>query len=165
MVGLALSVAPPIQGRLNAQSRISGAVGVAVPIGGTADRIKIGYQSVLAISLAPFQSPNRIRLEAAIAELSDKVATTVERRISFAAANLVMTSVAVPSAPAGYVIAGVGAYHQRAAGMGSDHGGLNVGAGITFTFGAFGAFTEARLHYIADGSKTKLFPITFGLVF
>jgi len=162
--GLALSMALPISGRLEAQSRFSGAIGVAVPIGGSADRIKIGYQTALAISLAPFQSSNRIRLEGAVAELSDKIATPVQRRISFAAANFVAASVAA-GAPAGYVIAGIGAYHQRAAGKGSDHAGLNVGAGITFTFGAFGAFTEARLHYLADGSKTKLFPITFGLVF
>jgi len=163
---LALAVgAFAIAGRVDAQSRLSGAIGATVPIGGTADRINIGYQSALAISLAPFRSPNRVRLEAAIADLTDKVASSLERRVTFFAANFVATSVTAPNAPAGYVIAGIGAYHQRTAGKGRDDAGLNIGAGISFSFGAFGAFTEARLHYIADGSKTKLFPITFGLVF
>ena len=127
--------------------------------------MNIGYQTALAISLTPFRSPARVRLEAAIAELSDKIATSVQRRVTFFAANFVAASVTAPNAPAGYVIAGVGTYHQRSAAKGSDNPGLNIGAGISFTFGAFGAFTEARAHYIADGAKTKIFPITFGLVF
>ena len=28
-----------------------------------------------------------------------------------------------------------------------------------------GTFVEARLHYVADGARTKFFPITFGLTF
>jgi hypothetical protein len=154
-----------LAGRIEAQVRYSAAIGPAVPIGTTADRINIGYQTAVAMSFAPFRSRNRVRLEGAVAELSDKVVTSVARRITFAAANFVATAVTEPNAPAGYMIAGVGAYHQRAAGKGSDSPGVNVGAGISFAFGAFGAFTEARLHYIGGNTKTKLFPITFGLVF
>ena len=162
---VALAEATTAPGLLRAQTKISGSIGGVVPIGGTADRIKIGYQTAFAISLAQSHSSDRIRLEAAFAELSDKVATPVQRRITYATANVVVASPSEPNAPAGYIIAGIGAYHQRAVGKGRDDAGLNVGAGITFTFGAFGAFTEARLHYINGSTKTKLFPITFGLVF
>ena len=75
--------------RLSAQSRLSGAIGTAVPLGGTADRMNIRYQTALAISLTPFRSPTRVRLEAAIAELSDQVANSVQRRVTFFAANFV----------------------------------------------------------------------------
>ena len=152
-------------GRLAAQARYTAAVGAVIPIGGAADKIKIGYQSAVAFSFTPFQSPNRIRLEATIAELMDKVPASTARRITSVTANLVLASLTAPKVPAGYVIAGVGAYHQRVAGQGTDNVGFNVGAGVSFTFGAFGAFTEARLHYLIADARTKLFPITIGLVF
>ena len=136
-----------------------------MPIGGAADDTKIGHHAALAISMTPFRSSNRLRIEATSAQLMDKAPASTSRALASVTANLVLAPASPPKAPSGYVIAGIGAYHQRIAGKGSDHAGLNIGAGVSFNFGAFGAFTEARLHYIATGAKTKLFPITFGLVF
>jgi hypothetical protein len=159
---MALAVAvSPIEG----QTRFSAAIGAAVPIGGAADQTKIGYQTALAISLGAVGSPTRIRVEGAVAELSERVPAGVTRRLTYATANVLLSPVNALAAPSGYVIAGIGAYHQRVAGVGTDNTGLNIGAGVAFSFGRYGAFTEARLHYLISDAKTKLFPITFGLVF
>jgi len=93
------------------------------------------------------------------------VAPSVQRRTTFYAANFVAASVPAPNARAGHVIAGVGTYHQRSAAKGSNNPGLNIGAGISPTFGSFGAFTETRMNYIADGARIRTFPIMFGLEF
>ena len=152
---------------LGAQARYSGAIGAAVPIGGAADQTKIGYQSALAITVPAFRPSLRLRIEGAIAELMDRPPTSEARRYSSLGASVVLIpgSTAKATAPSGYVIGGIGLYRQRLGAIGTDHAGASLGAGITFSLGAYGAFTEARLHFIATDTKTKLFPITFGLVF
>jgi hypothetical protein len=152
--------------QVEAQTRLSVATGAAIPIGLDADKTKIGYQTALAISMGQSRSPTRLRFEGAVAELMDRAPALTTRRVSSLSGNVVLTPVSASStAPSGYVTAGIGAYSQRVAGVGTNHGGLNIGAGIMFNFGRYGSFVESRLHYIFSDPKTKLFPITFGLVF
>ena len=67
--------------------------------------------------------------------------------------------------PAGYVVIGVGSYQNSGSSGRTSDPGFNIGAGINFGMGFFGSFVEARMHYVADATKTKYFPMTFGLTF
>lgn len=151
-----------------AQTSLSVAVGAVVPIGGTADVLNSGYHATLAIAFRPISARYRLRIDGMLSEMLDKKKNAAtSHQVVAATANLVVSGTGGPG-PSGYVIAGVGSYHHsgsEAPGAPRNDFGGSVGAGIHFPLGFLGAFVESRLHYVADGAKTKLFPIAFGFTF
>lgn len=156
-----VAIAAPQAG---AQASINVGIGAAVPIGSSADRLSPGYTTTLAFAFQPNWMHNDLRLEGAVISLAAKSAASKKRQILSATANVIISGKA-DAVPAGYVIVGAGSY-QASGGISrrTDYG-VNVGAGVRFSLGFFGTFVEARLHYVADDTKTKYFPMTFGLTF
>ena len=150
--------------RLDAQRSYGFGMGADIPIGGTADVLKSGYHTTLSFSFKPRAIRHHIRIDGAISELRQRDSLSTPHRIQFFTVDLIASG---PSrlTPSGYVVAGFGTYQQTSGGRRTSDGGLNLGAGINFPRAVVGSFIEARLHYIAGDSRTKFFPITFGLVF
>ncbi len=139
-------------------------LGGAVPIGSSADRLNSGYNALLSYSMRPRSTGNYVRLEGAINALTEKTPVAGKRQINSGTLNYVVVAKR-QTAPAGYVVLGVGTYQKSGGGTRESNPGLNVGAGVKFSMGFFGTFVEARLHYIHDDDKTKYFPMAFGLTF
>lgn len=166
-------------GLASGQRAIGGAVGAAFPIGGSADALEIGQQSGVFLLFTPRRGPfARARIDFTWAEMQNRLAPDVRDRFYWTALGVVFAArvpgssgagagmdVATKPEPSGYVILGAGVYHQKRPDARRDAAGINTGAGIEFALGPFGAFAEARLHYLDDGLRTKLFPIGLGLRF
>jgi hypothetical protein len=161
-VAIALIAAPAV----GAQSRVSVGIGAGIPIGTTADRVNPGYSSLLSYAVrARWLNRNHIRLEVGVTSFPERSVPDERRQIISSLANLVIVGTERPG-PLGYVIIGAGSYQESGALVARHNDpGVNIGAGIQFSMGFFGTFVEARLHYINDSSKTKYFPMTFGLTF
>ena len=147
-----------------AQHAFRAGIGADIPVGRTADVLTSGFHTTLGFAFTPHVLRHEVRLDASFAELSTHDSASTTHRIQSYTADIVLAG---PSrlTPAGYVVLGVGTYQQSGR-RGRKHGnGINVGAGINFPRHVAGAFLEARLHYIDGRTRTKYFPVTFGLVF
>ena len=149
-----------------AESQRSVAVGIGadIPIGGTADLLKSGYHSTVSLSFTPRRLRRAIRIDDSITELRTRDSASTTHRIHSVVAGIVLTG-PTRLTPTGYVVGGIGSYQQSSAGKRRTDTGVNIGAGINFPRRVVGTFIEARLHYIGGGTRTKLFPVTLGLVF
>jgi hypothetical protein len=154
--------------------------GAAFPIALLSDAAKTGWNVGAFVSFGRPAAPLSLRLEGQWMQLTGKqgpsfvscpaqgvdpgVCTQPLRfdfRVIDATANAVYT---IPSARTAkfYVIAGAGAYRERAILTSSDRSrssstklGLNAGAGVSFRVRTLGAFLEARYHNIIHGSDTS----------
>ena len=150
---------------LGAQRALGASVGAALPIGGTADLLTIGDHSGLFVVFRPPVLVQRARVDFTWSNLKDRNTSGVTHHVFWIALGAVIeTPTSVPG-PRGYVILGAGSYHQKRPGVRRDAAGLSAGAGLEFRLGPFGAFGEARIHYVLDGARTKLFPLGIGLRF
>ena len=147
-----------------AQHSVRAGIGADIPIGGSADLLTSGYHTTLGFAFTPHVLRHEIRIDGSIAELSTHDSASTMHRIQSITADIVLAG---PSrlTPTGYVVLGVGTYQQSGRGGRKSGNGINVGAGINFPRHVAGAYLEARVHYIDGRTRTKYFPVTFGLVF
>lgn len=168
---LAATLLATLGSTLFAQTNLSVAAGAALPIGGTADHYKLGYNATLALGLNPPLAPIGFRIEGMLNVFDGKTIDAGNMQVLGGSANITLSSAALPI-PMGYLIGGVGAYNvkftDRLTGLGgstsSTQPALNIGAGIRFPLTGFSSYLEARLHLLTT-SKEKFLPITFGLTF
>ena len=167
---IALSVAASsAQAQRLVKLGISG--GVAMPNGDLSDGFKTGYNVNLGLDVKPPALPVGFRVEALLNQLSGKeisedgiTLTVPDLRIIGGTANAVFQFPGVGIKP--YLIGGVGMYNSKVdfdGAEGSTDFGINGGAGLKFSLGAFETYAEARLHNIfgdGDGS-TRVIPISF----
>ena len=155
---------------LRAQASFSVAAGAAVPVGSTADGVKMGYNATIGVGFKPPLAPIGLRIEGALNQMDAKGTASGSSRIMAGIANLTLSGAGMPI-PMGYLIGGVGMYNFSVTGTpikppSETKLGFNVGAGINFHLTGFSTFLEARFHYVStSGSSVKFIPITFGLKF
>lgn len=149
---------------LGAQRAFGFGIGADIPIGGSADVLKSGYHTTATFSFKPGSIRHRVRIDGTITELRRRDSLSTAHRIQYLTIGIVASG-PTRLTPSGYVVAGLGSYQQSTGGRRTSDAGLNIGAGITFPRTVVSAYIEARLHYIGGGSRTKLFPLTLGLVF
>lgn len=147
-----------------AQSKFNFGLGSVVPIGSSADLLNPGYNAMLSYAVQPSWVRNYLRFEVAVNALTEKATGSAKRQVLSGSANAILVG-DQQRAPTGYVVLGLGMYQASVGVTRHTDPGINVGAGIRFTMGFFGTFLEARLHYVNDDTKTKFFPMTFGLAF
>lgn len=164
ILALAAALAIGFPMSASAQRGVKIGVGAVVPIGSSADRLNSGYEGVISYGFRPHWRRNWLRAEYAVNTMTEKVAGSPKQQMQSLTANIVFMGDQT-SAPTGYTILG-GGWYQRTGRTGRTLSlGVNAGAGIRFAAGSFGTFIEARLHYAANDTKTKYFPISFGLSF
>lgn len=153
-----------------AQTSLSIAGGVSVPLGDAADVLKTGYNASLALTAKPPLASLGIRLEGMFNSFGyqDESTGLTAHRVLAGTANATLSN---PSTPlrSFYLIAGAGLYNTRIVGGPSDADnndiGFNAGLGMNLTT-AVGSFVEVRYHHVPSENTTMmLVPITFGLRF
>jgi opacity protein-like surface antigen len=157
---------------LHAQVNFSVSAGAAVPIGGTADGLKTGYDVTGSLGFKPPLAPIGLRIDGMLNSMDLKGATSGSLRLLAGTANLTLSGAGMPI-PMGYLIGGVGMYNGKVTGLpsgftsnSSTDFGFNIGAGLKFPLTGFSTFVEARLHIVnTEGESTKFVPITFGITF
>ena len=167
-LGLAatLFVAPALQ----AQASFSVAAGATVPMGGTADQFKTGYNITAGIGIKPPLAPLGFRFEGMLNSMDFKTCTLCgngSARLLAGVANLTLSGVAMPM---GYLIGGVGMYNVAfpdiSGAPSKTKAGFNIGAGLNFPLTGFSTFAEVRFHLVTtDNESMKFVPITFGIKF
>lgn len=147
-----------------AQSSFRVGLGADIPIGGTADLLKSGYHTSAGFAIKPRALGRVIRIDGTVTELRSRDSVPVTHKIQYLTADIV---IAEPSrlTPSGYVVMGIGTYQQSRGSVRSSDVGPNLGAGISFPRRMAGTYIEARLHYIPSEKRTKICPLTIGLVF
>jgi hypothetical protein len=68
-------------------------------------------------------------------------------------------------AVAPYAVGGPGWYRDDLGGGAEWHFGWHAGGGVAWRLGRAAIFAEARAHYVADGGRTRLVPLSLGLRF
>lgn len=164
MAGVLVAAAVICGEAAHAQKPLRVGLGADIPIGGTADLLKSGYHTSVGLAFRVRALRHEIRIDGSITELRTRDSSSTTFRIQSVTADIVMSG---PSrlTPTGYVVVGLGTYQQTNAGTRRSDTGANIGAGINFPTHVVGTFIEARLHYIGGQSRTKFFPVTFGIVF
>jgi hypothetical protein len=162
-----------------AQAQISFGVGAgaSIPSGdlSSATGYETGYHVLVTAGIHPPLAPVGFRVDGMFNEFNSKSTATTAPKLRIMGVNanavLSMPGVIVLSP---YAIGGVGMYQTKstAAGATSNNDiGVNVGAGIKFGLAGFGAFAEARYHYIMAEKvgtvtpKWNFIPVTFGITF
>jgi hypothetical protein len=154
----------------SAQTSVSIAGGVALPLGDVADALNTGYNASLALTAKPPLAALGIRLEGMFNSLGfkDRSTGTTAQRILGATANATLSN---PSTPlrSFYLIAGVGLYNSKVIGgppvKANNDIGFNLGLGMNL-FTGVGSFVEVRYHHVPSETSTlRLVPITLGLRF
>ena len=158
---------------LSAQTSFSVAAGLAMPVGSTADAVKMGYNATLGLNIKPPLAPIGLRVEGAFNQFDGK-SSAIGTRVLGVIANATLSGAAMPI-PMGYLIGGVGMYNMSvtdwpaAAGTKPDavsKVGFNIGAGLNFPLTGFSTCAEVRFHIVqTEGGSTKFIPITFGIKF
>lgn len=151
---------------LHAQTSFIVAAGATVPIGDAANAYKMGYNASVGLGISAPLAPVGLRIEGMFNQLDWKGAQG-NTRILAGIANATFSG---PGMPMGYLIGGLGMYNMKAstsfASSSDTKIGFNIGGGLNIPLTGFGAFVEARLHYIAtQGKATTLIPLTFGIKF
>jgi hypothetical protein len=164
-VGLAIAVVPA-----RAQTSVSVAGGVTVPLGDASRQLNTGYNATIALNSKPPLASVGIRLEGMFNSLGakDDGSGATAHRILAATANATVSNAETPLRTF-YAIGGVGLYNSRYVGSsaGSDNNdiGFNLGVGMNLMMGV-GAYVEARYHHVPSELTTlRIVPITFGLRF
>lgn len=172
LMAAALTLAPVARGF--AQTSISVAGGLSLPVGTLGDATDIGYTASAGLNLGTPVAPVGARLEGALASMSTKRGSGDVRIISGTANAIFNIS---PSREAPYLIAGLGAYNRRASTtLGSLTAtdsrtvlGINGGAGLRFPLTGLSTYFEARYHVMLgkadEGTNYQFVPIVFGITF
>jgi hypothetical protein len=158
-----------------AQLKFGIAAGASRPNGDFAASNKSGYHAMVTAGIQPPLAPVGVRIDGMFNRF-DYQGTLLEGesdRIAALSANAVLGVPGVPLVASPYLIGGAGIYNRKASVEGatsSSTAGFNLGAGIKFGLAGFGAFGEARLHWImandAEGlASARFIPITFGITF
>jgi hypothetical protein len=165
VVGLALASVPAA-----AQTSVSVAGGVTVPLGDASRELKTGYNATIALNSKPPLASVGIRIEGMFNSLAvkDDGSGATAHRIMAATANATIANAETPLRTF-YGIGGVGLYNsKRVAPSGPPDNndiGFNIGLGMNFMTGV-GAYVEARYHHVPSELATlRIFPVTFGLRF
>jgi hypothetical protein len=160
-----------------AQAQISFGIGAgaSMPGGDLGKGVESGYHALVTAGIHPPLAPVGFRVDGMFNEFNQKSPATNKTRIMGLNANAVLSLPgAIVLSP--YVIGGVGTYQTKSTAAGaksSNDLGVNIGAGIKFGLAGFGAFAEARYHYIMAEKNTvtnttpkvNFIPITFGITF
>lgn len=157
-----------------AQTSISIAGGLSIPVGTLGDATDIGYAASAGFNLGTPIAPVGARLEGGFASMSTTRGSGDVRILSGTANAIFNIS---PSREAPYLIAGLGAYNRRAStSVGSLSAsdsrtvvGINGGAGLRFPLTGLSTYFEARYHVLLgkadEGTNYQFIPITFGITF
>lgn len=160
---LALAATLIAPAALYAQTSFSIAAGASLPMGSTADALKMGYNATAALGIKPPLAPIGLRIEGMFNSFEPDVGSGTIRVMAGTVNGTLSGAV-----PMGYLIGGVGMYNTSASGgTGSDTDfGFNIGAGLNFPLTGFSTFLEARFHVVStEVESTKFVPITFGIRF
>ena len=159
---------------LHAQTSFSAAAGLAMPIGSTADAVKMGYNATLGLGIKPPLAPIGLRIEGMWNQFDSKGGSKIGTRILAGTANITLSGAGMPI-PMGYLIGGLGMYNLGVTNWPALAGpkpdaeskvGFNIGVGLNFPLTGFSTYAEARLHIVnTSGSSTKFTPIVFGIKF
>jgi len=152
---------------LYAQASFSVAAGATIPMGGTADNLKTGYNVTAGLGIKPPLAPLGFRLEGMLNQMDFKKSAFGSTRLLAGVANVTLSGVAMPM---GYLIGGVGLYNVAtpdiAGSSSTTKAGFNVGSGLNFPLTGFSTFAEVRFHLVTtDNESMKFVPITFGIKF
>jgi len=152
---------------LHAQASFSVAAGATIPMGGTADNLKTGYNVTAGLGIKPPLAPLGFRVEGMLNQMDFKTSAFGSTRLLAGVANVTLSGVAMPM---GYLIGGVGLYNVAtpdiAGSSSTTKAGFNVGAGLNFPLTGFSTFAEVRFHLVTTANESmKFVPITFGIKF
>lgn len=154
---------------LIAQTSISAAGGISLPVAGTAQALSNGYTASVALTSKPPLASVAVRLELAFNsfDFKDSTAGTGALRVIGGVVSATVSQPETPFRPL-YLIAGVGVYDSRstlASGSGNTDLGFSVGTGINLTTGV-ATFLEARYHHVtSERQAIRFLPVMFGLRF
>lgn len=163
-----------------AQAQISFGIGAGASIPGgdlsnATTGVETGYHVLVTAGIHPPLAPVGFRVDGMFNEFNSKstAANPPKLRIMGVNANAVLSMPGlIVLSP--YAIGGVGMYQRKSTAAGATSAsdlGVNIGAGIKFGLAGFGAFAEARYHYIMAEKvgtvtpKVNFIPITFGITF
>ncbi len=172
MKALALALSPLVFAAASgaAQTSVSAAGGLAVPVGTIASSVNSGYNASVALNSKPPLAAVGLRLEAMFNAFGFKANTSgsTDERIMAAMASATLSNPETPLRTF-YLVGGVGAYRTEIIGGGgrrrNNDVGFNVGLGLNLSTGV-GAFVEVRYHHVPSEDATiRFIPITFGLRF
>ena len=147
-----------------------------MPIGSTADNVKMGYNATLGLGIKPPLAPIGLRIEGMWNQFDNKNQSfgKIGTRILAGTANVTLSGAGMPI-PMGYLIGGLGMYNFGVTNWPTALGskpeteskvGFNIGVGLNFPLTGFSTYAEARLHIVnTEGSSTKFIPIVFGIKF
>ncbi len=149
--------------------------GASIPLGDFGDFVETGWHAgVLAQWNGP-AVPIGIRGEVVYHQFGSKDVSDAHLNLLTATLNGVWTfPMTEPATVRPYIIGGGGLYRESCSDCNesSNHGGLNVGAGIQVPLSGFTSIIEARWHIIFDSdsdiegdSNTTFVPISVGLLF
>ena len=128
-----------------------------------------GAHAQIAVTLPRALGPLGVRGEAFVHGFRrETFGDLLSRRTTLpgAAASAVLPIGPATAALRPYLLAGGGTYRTEVGGGGPEwHFGLSGGGGVQLGHGRFGAFVEARLHQVYDGSTPRLVPVSLGLRF
>ena len=152
---------------LHAQASFSIAAGATVPMGGTADDLKTGYNLTAGIGIKPPLAPLGVRFEGMLNQMDFKTTAFGSARLLAGIANVTLSGAVMPM---GYLIGGLGMYNVATPDIAASESktkiGYNIGAGLSFPLTGFSTFAEVRFHLVStDPESMKFVPITFGLKF
>ena len=172
LVAAALTLAPIAATR--AQTSISVAGGLSIPVGTLGDVTDIGYSASAGLNLGAPIVPVGARLEIAYAAMGAQRGSG-DIGILSGTANAIFNISPARDAP--YIIAGLGVYNRRTSiSLGTATAtdsrtavGINGGAGLRFPLSGLSTYLEARYHLMLgnanEGTNYQFIPITFGITF
>ena len=171
-------VAAPTPAAAQSLVSLGVAAGASVPKSGLGRRTSTGYHAMVTLSVHAPMTPLSFRVEGMFNELDYNSdlgsgggapfrAQEKSARILAATANGILTSSGLLRP---YIIGGVGIYRTTEAvpllggTQSTNDVGWNLGGGLRFDLTGFGAYAEARYHWIGDPGL-RMLPVTFGLTF
>jgi hypothetical protein len=172
--GISLSLALVLGAtQLRAQrAEFSVGAGVGIPLGNFDEVVKVGWQGMAAVSLAPRSLPVAIQIDGSFSRFSDETPLDIKSQLIYGTLNAVYrfeSSEDTKFRP--YLVGGGGVYNSKATGSDALGGsstrvGINAGAGFDFKAGSAGLFVEGRFHDVfVPGPNLQFFPINLGLHF
>ena len=158
------------------------ALGATVPVSDLGDDFDTGYHGTVSVNFSPPALPVGVRIEGAFNQLAGTDGGIVEfndYRILSVTANATLGIPMAMSPISPYLVGGLGLYRTSYECTGcqdpkSNDLGFNIGVGTKFGMAGFGAFVEARYHYVqgeedsqgnGPGSVIRFIPISFGIMF
>ncbi|MEO8560438.1 MAG: hypothetical protein ABI601_00085 [bacterium] len=150
-----------------AQTQLSVAGGVAVPVSDLGDIADLGYNVGVGLNFGGTRLPVGARLEGGLNGFGLKNSDQSFRLVT-GTANAIVNFSQKRDSP--YLIGGIGIYNSKVGDFDSDNAvGVNLGGGLRFPIGDISTFLEMRYHStLSDnqrGGRLQIIPITFSVVF